>query len=51
LEEAKDAGEPTREVRVVQNLVEKHRSRSKDFDPTTKPKIVVDTVEEDGGNR
>jgi hypothetical protein len=51
LEDAKDADEPSGEVRVIQNLAEKHRFRSKDFVPTTKPKIVADTVEEDGGNR
>jgi hypothetical protein len=51
LEEAEDAGETTREAHGVQNLVEKYRSRSKNYNPTTKPKVVINTVEEDGGNK
>jgi hypothetical protein len=51
LKEVEDAGKPIGEACVEQNLVEKHRSRSKDFNPTTKPKIVADTVEEEGGNQ
>jgi hypothetical protein len=48
---SEDASEPTGEARVVQKLTNECRSRSKDFEPTTKPKITVDTVEEGGGNR
>lgn len=35
LVEAEDAGEPTRETRVVQKLKGERRSRSKNFDPRT----------------
>jgi hypothetical protein len=33
--EAEDTSEPIGEARVVQKLTEKHRSRSKNFDPRT----------------
>jgi hypothetical protein len=36
--ESENAGEPTSDVCVVQNQIEKHISKFKDFDLTTYPK-------------
>ncbi len=48
--EAEDANEPIGETRVVQYLTEEHKSRFKYFDLTTKPTIIENTVEEEGGD-
>jgi hypothetical protein len=46
-----NAGEPTGEARVVQNLREKRKSKSKDFDPITYPKITKNIVGRKGENQ